>query len=194
MADSIVSGTGNGRYAAEVSSDNKLRTRAVIETETQHAVELGDSYNINTGDISISADSALLYFYNGEEEDVFIDAIALGITDGTQSDIQKAMVIRNPTAGTIVSGASAVAMNSNNNFGSAKTLSASTAYKGASGNTFTNGTDHALLYQSDNGRLYAGLPMLLPKGSSIGIELDVNLSSGSVTVYAALVAHLVEII
>ena len=188
MSEAIKDGTGNG-FLCAVSNDNKLRTRAITETETEHSTELGNSYNINTGEISITADSAVLYFYNGEEQDIFIDAIAVGVTDGSASDIQKVKVIRNPTAGTIVSGAAVVAMNSNSNFGSAKSLSNSAAYKGASGSTFTDGTDHALIYMTDNGRLYANLPTLVPKGSAIGIEIDVSLSSGAVTIYAALLCH-----
>jgi hypothetical protein len=193
MTHAIKDGTGQG-YLAEVSSDNKLRVRSITETAIEHATELGNAYNINTGEITISADSAILYFKNNEEEDFFVDAVALGITDGTQSDIQKVTVIKNPTAGTIISGATDVDMNVNRNFGSSKTLSDSLAYKGASGNTFTDGDDTALFYQSDNGRLFATVGFLLPKGSSVGIELDVNLSSGSVTVYGAIIGHQVEVV
>lgn len=191
MSITIRGATGNS-YGVKVGSDFRLATRSVSATEIQDAVKTGRSYNINTGEISISADSALLYFKNNEDEDFFVDSIAIGLTDGSASDIQKVTVIRNPTAGTIVSGASAVAINQNRNFGSSKTLANSLAYKGASGNTITDGSDIALLFQTDNGRLFADVDFLLPKGSSIGVEIDVNLSSGSMGVYVALIGHLVE--
>ena len=133
-------------------------------------------------------------FKNQEDEDLFIDAIAVGLTNGTESDIQKITVIRNPTAGTIVSSARTADMVINRNFGSAKQLDDSLAYKGADGETFTDGTDTALFFQSDNGRLFAPVSLILPKSTSIGIEIDTNLSSGSIGVYAALICHQLEIV
>ena len=53
-------------------------------------------------------------------------------------------MLRNPTAGTIVSGASAVAMNANRNFGSANTATAA-IYSGKVGGTLTGGTDLGIL-------------------------------------------------
>lgn len=187
----IKDGTGAG-YLAQVTSDNRLSVRSVSETVIGYETLNGNAYNINTGEISISADSALLYFKNNEDEDFYVAFIAVGFTDGSASDIQKVTVLRNPTAGTIVSGASVADMIVNRNFGSAKTLQNSLIYKGASGNTFTDGTDTALFFQTDNGRLYASADFLIPKGQSIGIEVDVNLSSGSMGVYAAIIGHQLE--
>lgn len=195
MAEAIKDGTGNG-YLAEVSSDNKLRTRAISEPSIDHAAELGKAYNINTGTISSLANgtSAILYFYNGEEESMVIDAIAVGLTDGTASDIQTVTVVRDPTGGTIVSGATAVDMNQNRNFGSALSLADSLAYKGADTLTLTGGSDIAQFYMTDNGRLYAAVNFVLPKGKAIGIELTAALSSGTISAYAALVCHQEDIV
>ena len=195
MSESIKSGTGNG-YLAEVSTDNKLRTRSISETRIQHAVEVGNAYNINSGDISSLANgtSAILWFKNGEELDFSVDAIAVGIKDATGSDIHTVTVVRNPTAGTIVSGATAVDMNQNRNFGHAGSLSLSLAYKGADTLTLTDGDDIAQFYMNESGRLFATVDFVIPKTKSVGINIDLSLSSGTATVYAALIGHQEEII
>ena len=99
-------------------------------------------------------------------------------------------VVRNPTAGTIVDNATAVAINQNRNFGSNATLSAD-VYKGATGNTMTGGNDYLLLYQGLSSRLFATISTDLPRGSSIGIKIDPQTSSNtSLAVYAALICYL----
>ena len=195
MSESIKDGTGKS-YLAAVSSDNKLRVRAISETRNQHAVEIGNAYNINTGDIGSLAtgESAILWFKNNEEADFSVDAIAVGIKDASGNDIHTVTVVRNPTAGTIVSGATAVAMNENRNFGSAASLSTSLAYKGADTLTMTDGEDIAQFYMNESGRLFATVDFVVPKTKSIGIKIDLNLSSGTATVYAALIGHQEEII
>jgi hypothetical protein len=194
MSEAIKDGTGGG-YLAEVSSDKKLRTRSISETRVQHATEIGNAYNINTGDIGSLAtgESALLYFKNGEALDFSVDAIAVGIKDATGSDIHTVTVVRDPTAGTLVSGASLVDMNQNRNFGSEHTLSSSLAYKGADTLTLTDGSDIAQFYMNESGRLYASVDFVIPKNKSIGIKLDLNISS-TTTAYVALIGHQEEII
>ena len=54
-------------------------------------------------------------------------------------------IIKNPSTGTLISGASAVAINSNINFGSSNTLSSIT-YKGAEGSTVTDGADYVTIF------------------------------------------------
>ena len=191
MAHSIVDAyTGN---TAAVSSDFKLRTRSISETRIQHSVELGLAYNINSGDIASMAtgESAILYFKNGEEVDFSVDAIAIGIKDATGSDIHTVTVVRNPTAASF---SSAVDMNQNRNFGSANSLTNSLVYKGADSATLTGGDDMAQFYMNESGRLFANVDFVLPKNKSIGIKLDLNLSSGTTTVYAAIIGHQEEIV
>jgi hypothetical protein len=195
MSEAIKDGTGNG-YLAEVSHDNKLRTRSITETRIQHATELGNAYNINTGDIGSLAtgESALIYFKNNEDLDFSVDAIAVGIKDASGSNIHTVTVVKNPTAGTIVSGATDVDMNTNRNFGSAASLSQSLAYKGANGLTLTGGEDIAIFYMNESGRLFATADFVIPKSKSVGIKIDFSLSSGTTTAYVALIGHQEEII
>lgn len=189
MAFVIESGVGL-RHPAAVDGSGHLLTRAVTENEQLESVELGYAFNINTGKISISAESGLLYFKNDEVDPFVITAIALGVGTGTTSDIGELTVIRNPTAGTLISGASAVDMNQNRNTGSSNTLRSTTlAYKGASGNTVTDGDDLAYFFQGTSGRLFATVDIEVTRGGSIALKYQPNLSSGSCSVYAALVGY-----
>ena len=184
----INDGTGAGN-SAKVDTNKRLHTQAVIETEALHAAEVGDAYNINTGPISLTAAGTLLYVKNNEDQDLVIEAIAIGFGTGTVSDIGEITVERNPDSGDLISDASAVAMNQNRNFGSSKTLTAD-VFKGKSGGTSTGGDDIILLYQGVSGRLFASIGLVIPKGSSISITCDPKLSSGTIKAYCAIVCHL----
>jgi hypothetical protein len=184
----LKNGTGDG-YTAQVDARNRLKTRAITQSETQFANLLGDAYNINTGTVSISGDTGILYFKNLDAEDFVLDSFAVGVGAGSFSDSVVVTVIRNPTAGTLIDTATAVDMNQNRNFGSSKTLSGN-AYKGASGATVTGGDNIAQFFQTGQGRLFATVDFELPKSSAVGLKVEPNLSSGSVNMYAALIGHL----
>ena len=195
MSESIKDGTGSGSLA-EVASDNRLQTRAVTKTETQNATKRGYAFNINTGWISsVAADSALIYLENQDDEDFFVDAIAVGLKNGSATDVQGIYAVKNPTGGTLVDAATDCDMIENRNFGSARVFDTATkTYKAtASGQTLTGGSDFALFAQNDQGRLFATVDSVIPKGSSIGIRLEM-LGSFSGDVYAALIGHQVEIL
>lgn len=186
------SGAGKN-YSAEVDVTNKLAVRSITESESVESTDLGNAYNINTGTIGLtsSTESAILYYKHNEDQPIIIEALAVGIgSAGTVTDSSVITLIKNPTTGTIISGASAVDMNENRNFSSSNTLLNSLAYKGAEGNTFTDGDDVGIFYQSAGGRLFASINFELRKGNSIGVKIDTNTSSGTTNVYAALVAFL----
>jgi hypothetical protein len=189
----VIEGAGTGGYKVDVDSTGKMQTRSVTENENQWSTEIGDGYNINTGTIALtsSTESGVLYFKNNENKVFIVEAVAVGIgSAGTVTDSSIITLVRNPTSGTLISGATAVDMNQNRNFGSSNTLSDSLAYKGAEGSTVTDGDDALLFYQSAGGRLFASIGLELKKGNSIAIKIDTNTSSGTTNVYAAIVGHL----
>jgi hypothetical protein len=97
-------------------------------------------------------------------------------------------ILRNPDGGDIISDATAVAINSNSDFGGNATLSSTTlAYKGKNTGTITStaGT-HAII--AGTGRIFASVPIVLHRGSSVGISVDIN-TSGACQVYAALICR-----
>jgi hypothetical protein len=175
-----------------VNGKGEGKVFSVQESESQAASEIGDAYNINTGEetFASSTSSALLYYKNDEDTDTIVEAIALGFRNSTTTDDLLAVyVVRNPTGGTLVDAATDAAMNGNRNFGSSKTLkSTSLAYKSTAQNqTLTGGNDIVLLHASKAGRLYATINLDVPKGSSIGIRVES--ASLATTCYAALVIH-----
>lgn len=194
MAEQILDGT-TGSSRAKVDDNNQLHTFSVTETEQRQAAVDGNEYNINTGSIAFSTNSTtrttILYFKNDEDTDYVATAVAVGLGDRspTVSDAANIWIVRNPTSGSTITNANDVDINSNTNFGSSKTLKTTTlAYKGADGEGATSGgTDHALLYMSD-GRLFASLNLVIPRGSSVAIEIDGN-TSGGFNVYAALIGY-----
>jgi hypothetical protein len=129
MAEQIQDGTGSGKRV-KVDSNNQIHTTSITRSNTQDATIKGNSYNINTGDIGLTSttESAVLYFKSDEspvngETAFVVDAIAIGIDSlGTTSGMAKITIVKNPTAGTIVTNAVAVDMNENRNFGSSENL------------------------------------------------------------------------
>jgi hypothetical protein len=193
----IEDGGGKNGFV-EATKGQALKTFSIVEDEQQAATAAGKAYNINTGTIALTgtSDSGLIYFKNDEspdngESDYVITAIAVGLgtRSATVTDSAVVTVLRNPTGGTLVDAATDCDMISNANFGSSTSLSSTTlAYKAtASGQTLTGGTEHALLYMTD-GRLYANLTIEMPRGSSLGVKIDLN-TSGGANVYCALIGY-----
>lgn len=185
----IEDGTGKGS-SLKIDANNRAHTQAISETESLHSTELGDAYNINSGNIALTGDGTLLYLKNNEDKDLVIEALAFGNDGlGTHSSNPRYTIVRNPTAGDLISDATAVSMNANRNFGSNKTVTADT-YKGKTSGTVTGGNDIAILEGTSDGRDYFTINFVLPKGSSIAVKWTANLSSGTAGVYAAIVCFL----
>jgi len=187
----ILDGKGGG-FVACVDKRNRLHSRAITERLDQQAMEDGDAYNVNTGIISLTdgADTACMYFKNTEENPYHLLALAvgIGILPGP-TEVTKITMIRNPTQGSIITSQRAIAMNQNRNFASSKTL-ASTVYKGATGESFTDGTDIAVFYAGQgNHRLFATIDFFLPRGTSLGINIALSDTSGG-DLYCALIGYL----
>ena len=185
--------TGN---LMKVDAEFRAWVRSISQTEAHHATVDGRAFNLNTGQIVITATTAVIYCKNNEDEDLFIDAIAIGVGKPSGGNAVflnnvEIFVVRNPTAGTMVSANNNVDMNINMGFGSSETLDA-TVLKGATGETFTDGADGILIAQNGQGRTFAPLGMALKKGNSVGIRIQPNIDATNVEVYAAIICHLRE--
>jgi len=178
----------------KIDENRRLHTQSVSLSSAQAASENSRAYNINSDWITLTdaADTPVLYIKNNETNDLHITAFAIGLdtaTNGSATELSTVTVVRNPTTGTIISSTPTDApMVSNNNFGSNDTLTAD-VYIGATGDTMTNGTDHAKIGVSDFNRLFASIDVVLPKGSSVGIKIDPPAGSNSFPVYAAALCH-----
>jgi len=180
---------GQSGHTVKVDSNKRVHTQSVVETEAQHAVEVGQAYNINTGNITFSAAGTLLYIKNNEESEIIVEAVAFGLGSATVSDSAEIVLIRNPSLGDLVTDATPVDMNVNRNFGSSNTLLAD-VYKGKSGGTVTDGVDALLFYAKESSRVFAATTVLLKRGSSMALTIDPKLTSGSMKVYCAAVVHI----
>jgi len=188
MADQLLDGTGGG-YLQRVGSDNRSQVRAVIEYEVIHRTENGDSFNWNTGLISVSSDSALIYIKNSSDKQMVITNIAMGIFDGlSYTDAPYLTVLRNPTAGDLISDATAVDMASNRNAGSTL-VTDGLVYKGKDGGTVSGGENLGILLLGKTGRSFFEIDLILTKGTSFALHLTGNISSGSANVYAAFIGY-----
>lgn len=163
---------GNG---AKVDSNNRLHTEAVSRDVLVEAVFKGEAFNFNTGAITLTSgnESALGYFkYDGDDPFIITEIIfIIGSSTGTLTSDGIAKILRNPTAGTIVSGAVNIDVAANRDFASSITVSGDT-YKGAEGNTLTDGTTFAETTRSSGftGTInFDAAPILLRKGNSLGV-------------------------
>lgn len=173
--ESIQDGTGTG-YSAKVNSQNRLHVDSVNLDRAGAASQSGLAFSINTGLITLTnaaTKNAVLWLKNNEDYPLIIVTLIFqtgGSTGGSGNVIVD--VVRNPTTGTIVSGATPVEMNINRNFGRSGSLDV-LAYRGGTGLTITDGTkalESILATATQRIAVDVGA-ITLPKGSSIGINL-----------------------
>jgi hypothetical protein len=122
-----------------------------------------------------------LYLKNNGDVDLAILTIGflLGNSTGGIGDLTLD-VVKNPTTGTLISGATNVAINENKNAGSSQTLSVD-AFKGAEGSTITNGTDWYYSTVPGDARTYVinTGSLVIPKGSSVSVSVTPQGSNSS---------------
>ena len=186
MGFEITDGGGKG-YSAEVDSENRLRVFSIAEPEVYNASSLGNSYNFNTGVINLTSasKSAVFYIKNNGDSDLIITQLFYLIGNSTAGTGDVLItVLRNPTTGTIISNAVAMEMDGvNRNFGSSKILTTD-SYKGAEGSDFTNGVKiiESIIDQSPTRVSVEVGGLVIPKGSSIGIDITPATSNSSLDV------------
>lgn len=182
----------SGRRAG-VNKDKRVAVTSVQRSEELSVTAKGHGYNINTGYIPLttSTESGLLYFENNEDHPIVIAAIAAGFDNlGTHVGSPIMTIVRNPTS---VSFSTAVDINCNRNFASSNTLKSTTlAYKGAEGATITGGEDCLLIQAGTGGRLFATINLELGIGNSIGVKIDPQVTSGTASIYTALIIYTSE--
>ena len=179
---------------ARVNQDNTLAAHSITISEAEHATDLGQSYNINTGIVTLTSAgvSGVLYFKNNEDINIHIDHIIIllgNTTGGVATDSCTIKVLANPTAGTVISDATAVDMVQNRNVGASSTLEA-LVYKGAEAKTFTDGDEMVGSLLSSGTRAAFVLDITVPKGKAIGVTIEPEDSNTSMKTMVALVCHI----
>jgi hypothetical protein len=194
MAEIIQDGTGKS-YGAKVDIDGRLHVDSIGTDREAYSSQLGNSFNLNTGRITLTnaaTDNAVMYVKNNESSPLVLSNFfyQTGASTGGSGNIYVS-VIRNPTTGTIVSGATAGDINVNRNFGSSKALDV-TFYKGATGTTFTDGQValESILPTSTQRIAVSAGSITLPKGSSVGIRFTTPTGNTSMIVEFAIACYL----
>lgn len=180
---------GSAGFTAGVNSHNQLQTHSVSLPAGVDATELGKGWNLNTGQMTITGDGSIMYIKNTEEASFTIEAIAFAFGDGiTFTDFPNVHLEKNPIGGTIITDATPLDMEQNRNFSYSDDFGG-LAYKGGTGKTLTGGDGHVAEFMlNKTGRSFFNLNFVLPKQSSLGIELHLN-GSGSATLYAAVIGY-----
>lgn len=170
----IENGVGNATKAF-VDDNHRLHTRSVAEPSQGEAAITGNSYNLNTGSITLTTanESALAYIKNNGERPIHIESVGylIGNSTGGVGDLLVTL-LRNPSSGSIITNATPLDVNINKNFSSQKSLTVD-AYKGVEGATFTSGEQayFSLLPRSGNPYLINTGKIVLGKGASIGVKI-----------------------
>ena len=156
----ITDGSGK-EYRAKVDERKRLFTDSISRSQLEYAILEGNGYNVSTGSMTLTTagNSAIGYFkYTGEYAIVIKEILViLGASTGGTGN------------GTIVSNAVPVSAASNRDFSSFTQLPA-IAYKGAEGNTFTDGDTFAITGRDGSAQIvsFDAAPIVLRKGNSIG--------------------------
>lgn len=189
----IDDGKGRGN-SASVDDANRIETFAITISSDQHATEDGDSYNLNSGlvTLSSSAESGVLYVKNNEERDLKVSGVVTIFgpsTGGSATDTTQVRIYKNVTTGTLVSNSTTADINSNRNFSSSKTLTIDN-FKGATGSTITDGSVHIESLVSPGNRVFFAIDEVLGTGDTIAISYEPPDSNTSMKTEAAIICHL----
>ena len=192
--EQIQDGTGKG-YSMKIDEYGNAHVDAITTDRESYSSQKGESFNINTGLITLTnaaTNNGVLYLKNNEKSPLIITGLFynIGTSTGGAGDIIIS-IYRNPTTGTLISGASAVEMNGNRNFGSSLTLDI-LAYKGATGTTITDGSKiiESILGTTVQRVAVSAGSITLPKGSSIAIQIKTPTSNTSMAVSFAIACYL----
>ena len=185
--------SGDSGQVARVDSNKRIHAHAVSLPENEKATEDEDSYNINSGLLTLTTadESGILYVKNNETRNLHISGIVTIFgpsTNGVATDTVHVRIYKGITAGTLQSEAVAAPIQSNRNFGSSDTLTAD-MYKGGEGKTIT-GTSHIESLVSPGNRVFFAIDEILQKGNSIAISYEPQDSNSSMKVMAAVICHL----
>ena len=193
----IIQDAATGK-TARVNLDNTLATHSINITEAEHASDLGQSYNVNSGLITLTsaAESGILYFKSNEDVNIHVDSLVIILgpsTGGVTTDTTRIRIYSNPTTGTLISNAVNADTVQNRNVGATSALAADT-YKGATGNTITDGDIMLESLVSPGSRAVFAIDFTIPKGKSIALSYEPNDSNTSMKVMAAFACHIEPIL
>lgn len=189
MGFQIQDGTGSSKKA-KVSSSNKLSVESVIRSEREEVGILGESYNVSTGFVRLTSanQSSVLYFKNNEDVDLIVTEFLFAVRDSTGGTTRhiRVDIIKNPAS---MSSGSGTDLNiSNINFGSSNTVNSDSEI-GQEGSTLNRGTTYLLLVAPVDDLTTEVSSTIIPKGSSIGVNVVPPTSNTALDVNVEIKLH-----
>lgn len=167
---SVVIQDGRTGKTAEVDNKNRIKAFATSQVEETTAALVGDTFTVNTGDITLTSANESGVFHMNNTDSVSWIITRLFFNSGASTGGTghwRVRIIKNATAGTLITAGTAITPQ-NLNFGNAKVLT-STALKGAEGDTVTDGiTVINTINPTDSFRLLiSNNPFIIEPGSTI---------------------------
>jgi hypothetical protein len=190
---------GRTNNTVKIDANNRMQTAAITDPIQDWAAAQEVKYNLNTGDITITNTTKITaaYVKNTEDDDLIITALIYNIgtsTNGTGDTVVD--VIRNPTAGGIITNANDMLVgpgeSANQNFGSSRILSG-LFYKGAQGETAVSGGATTITSRLGTGPTRAVVSLgaiVIPKNKAIAVDFTPPASNTSQTIQIAFACYL----
>ncbi len=189
MGFQIQDGTGTNNKV-KVSISNKLFTESIIRSEREEEALLGEAYIIGTGFVTLTSDaqSSVLYFKNNEDLDLILTKFIIGVRDSTNGGENhiRGVIIKNPTSMSSGSGNSLVI--NNINFGSSNTINSDSEI-GQEGASLNGGVTYFATVTPVEQLTSEDAATILPKGSSIGVNIIPPSGNTSLQVSVGLNLH-----
>ena len=185
-----LTGGNNPRNAAHVDDNGRLQTKAVGMSEQTSEAVSGNTYNINTGNLTFTNDSESAIFYlrnDSEINPIVVTRIFLTFLSSTAgSGAVNAKIYKEVAGGDILT---ATAFNPGNfNHGSRSKLPGVVLNKGSTASTFTAtalDSDPGFLFTSDNQRqLIPFEAIVLPRGAEMLLTWTPPASNTSIVLQA----------
>lgn len=184
----IEDGTGKG-FSAKVDSENRMLTISVTQSEQLFAAKKGESFQIGSGIVSLTSasESAMLYVKNNETRDLILTGVNITSTASTggSGNVFLAKVYLEATG--ITGGSPTAALN--NNFGSAKTLTADIT-AGAEAATIDGGTASGAFYIPIETFFNTEIAWVVPQGVTLAVSITPPASNTSMGCSITLEGHL----
>jgi len=189
MGFQIQDGTGSSKKA-KVGSSNKLSVESVIRSEREEGGILGEAYNVSTDFVRLTSanQSSVLYFKNNEDVDLIVTEFLFAVRDSTGGTTRhiRVDIIKNPIS--MGSGSGTDLNISNINFGSSNTVNSDSEI-GQEGSTLNNGTTYLLLVAPLDNLTTEVASTIIPKGSSIGVNVVPPTSNTALEVNVEMKLH-----
>jgi len=190
----LIDSTGK-EYGVKVDSENRAHVDAVSKDTSINAALNGESYNINSGSITLTTgnESGVIYLKNNEEKHLVIKEIIVIVGSSTGGSGEgEVKIVKNPSTGTLITAATNASIVENRNFSSSRELEAS-VYRGIEGATVTNGDTFATTTRSAFPTVitFDASAIVLAKGNSIAVNFTPPTSNTSQSIKIAITAYLI---